>query len=322
MSCKIVFAKNDRRKEITLTQVSEIVIESSWAMLTSTAEIVIPRNVQYFKKHDVMDVFAKGDEVIISFGYDGLHKEEFRGYVTEVSTEIPIKIKFQDEMWKLKQIPVNYSSSSVSLTNLLSTILPGYKIDALDGVEMGSVRFPQTTASEVLEKLKQDPWKLVSYFKLINGTPVLVCGKHYSDDEDKTPVAFHLERNCVSNSLNYLKKDDISILIKGVSTLNDGNKIEFEFGDKGGQPRQLVHYNKNLQELEILVKLDYQKYKQDKFSGSFTAFGIPSVRHGMRVALESDLYEDRKGTYLIEGVTKTFNSGGIRQVIKLDQKFN
>ena len=45
MNCRIVFAKNDRRSGIVLTQATEIIVDSSWKLLTSTAEIVIPRKV-------------------------------------------------------------------------------------------------------------------------------------------------------------------------------------------------------------------------------------------------------------------------------------
>lgn len=322
LSCKIVFEANERRAGIVLTQVAEIVVESSWKMLTDTAEIVLPRKVSYFDKNNVRDVFRRGDFVRIAFGYDGNNVEEFRGYITEVSADIPIRIKLQDEMWKLKQVPVNFASPNISLKELLSSIAPGYKIDALEGIQIGSVRFPKTTVAAVLEKLQQEPWKLHTYFKTINGSAVLVCGKYYADDSMAEKVAFHLERNCVSNALNYVRKDDIQILIKGVSTLSNGTKIEVEFGDKEGQTRQLTHYNKTKNELELLVKLDYEKSKQDRFDGSFAAFGIPSVRHGQKAVLSSSLYGDRDGVYYIEGVGKTFSREGIRQVIKLDQKTN
>ncbi len=320
MNCRIVFAKNDRRSEIVLTQITEIITDSSGTLLTSTAEIVIPRKVKFFDKNKVRDVFRKGDFVTIAFGYNGKNVEEFRGYITEVAADIPIRIKLQDEMWKLKQLPVNFSSPNISLTDLLTQIAPGYKIDSLEGVQIGSVRFPKTTVAAVLDKLQQEPWKLNTYFKSINGQQVLVCGKYYADDSETEKVNFHLERNCVSSALNYIRKDDVFILIKGVSTSSNGTKIEVEFGDKTGQPRQLTHYNKTKQELEVLVKLDYEKYKQDRFDGSFTAFGIPSVKHGQKANLASTLYEDRNGVYFIQGVTKTFNRDGIRQVIKLDEK--
>lgn len=320
MNCHIVFEANERRAAIVLTQVTEIVVESSWKLLTDTAEIVMPRKAKFFDKNNVRDVFRRGDFVTIAFGYNGKNNPEFRGYITEVSADIPIKLKLQDEMWKLKQLPVNFSSPNISLQKLLTAIAPGYKIDALEGVQIGSVRFPKTTVAAVLEKLQQDPWNLNSYFKTINGKPVLVCGKFYADDSDVAKVNFDLERNCVSSSLNYVRKDDLKVLIKGVSTLTNGTKIEFEFGDKDGQTRQLTYYNKTKKDLEVLVKLDFEKTKQDRFDGSFTAFGIPAVRHGQKAVLSSTLYNDRNGTYYIEGVTKSFGTGGIRQVIKLDQK--
>ena len=160
LNCKIVFSANERRSGIILTQVTKIVVESSWKLLTDTAEIVIPRKVKFFDKNNVSDVFRRGDFVTISFGYNGINVEEFRGYITEVSADIPIRIKLQDEMWKLKQVPVNFSSPNISLKELLTSIAPGYKVDALEGVQIGSVRFPKTTVAAVLEKLQQDPWKL------------------------------------------------------------------------------------------------------------------------------------------------------------------
>jgi hypothetical protein len=320
MNCRIVFAKNDRRAEIILTQVTEIIIESSWKLLTDTAEIVIPRKVRFFDKNSLKDTFRRGDLVTIAFGYNGKNTHEFMGYITEVSTDIPIKIKLQDEMWKLKQMAVNFSSPKISLQNLLKAIAPTYKIDALEGVEIGSVRFPKTTVAAVLEKLQGEPWKLNTYFKTINGKPVLVCGKYYSDDSLAKKVGFHLEQNCVSSSLNYKKKEDVRVIIKGVSTFPNGTKIEFEHGDKDGNQLQLTYYKVSKTELEAAILKDYNNYKQDRFDGSFTSFGIPSVQHGQKAVLSSSLYEDRKGTYYIEGVTKTFNRGGIRQEIKLDKK--
>ena len=148
----------------------------------------------------------------------------------------------------------------------------------------------------------------------------MVCGKYYADDSNVEKVNFDLERNCVSSSLNYVRADDLKLLVKGVSTMANGTKVEVEFGDKDGQLRQLTHYNKTKKELEVLVRLDFNKLKQDRFNGSFTAFGIPSVKHGQKANITSTLYKDRNGIYYIEGVTKTFSRSGIRQEIKLDQK--
>lgn len=317
LNAEVFFETNESRAAILLRQVTEITTESSWKQLTERATLTLPRKLKYFDSNKVRDVFRRGDAVRIKFGYNGDLNEEFTGYITEVSAAIPITIKMEDEMWKLKQLPVNFSSPNISLESLLSEICPGYSIDALEGVQLGGVRFSQTSVAKVLEKL-QTEWGLYSYMK----GKQLVCGKYYADDSEAETLRFHLERNCVSNSLNYRMKEDVLISITAISTLPNGQKIEVTgIGDKNGQERRLTFYNIEVKaELERLAKLEYKKYKQDGFDGEFTAFGIPVVRHGLKTELTSQLYGDRNGTYYVEGVNKTFGKGGIRQDVQLGDK--
>ncbi len=313
--CKVVFHKNDRRDEITLNKVTEIDFVSTWKETTDRGHIILPRNVKFFDKHKVKDTFRRGDALTIYFGYNGNLIKEFEGYVTEVAADIPVVIKFEDEMYKVKRLPVNFSSANTTLEKLLKTIIPSYELDILEGVTLGAVRLPKTQVGPVLEKLKSD-WNLYTFMR---GKQV-VCGKYYSNDYDT--VKFHLERNCVSTSLNYKSKDDVQIKIKVVSTLSNGQKIEVNgIGDKDGLERQLTFYNITVKaELEKLGKREYNKYKVDRFDGSYLGFGIPSVKHGMKCELQSTLYKDRTGVYYIEKVHKTFNDGGIRQDITLGDK--
>lgn len=317
MECKILFRANERRQEIKILKVSEIEYESAFKEMTSRGSITLPRNVRSFDKQKVKDVFRRGDQVTVFFGYNGVLVKEFEGYISEVSADIPIVIKLEDEMFKVKKIPVNYSSANCSLQELLKTIIPGYEIDALEGVQLGAVKLSKTQVGPVLEKLQSD-WGLYTYMR----EKTVVCGKYYADDSDINTANFHLERNCVSTALNYQKKEDISLKIKVVSTLRNGTKIEVDnIGDVDGNERQLTFYNIEVEaELKRLGLLEYEKYKQDRFDGSFEAFGIPSVRHGMKCSLKSTLYDERTGLYYIEKVSKKFNKNGIRQDITLGDK--
>lgn len=316
MSSELVFPKVRERETITIRRVSRVVIQSSWKELTDRCEITIPRNVLYFNKHRVKDVFQVGDPVSVKLGYNGQLSDEFSGYIISVSADMPVVIKCEDEMWKLKQLPVSFSAAKTTLKELLTTICKGYDVDCLEGVQLGGIRLAKTTVAKVLEKLQQD-FNLYSYMK----GKQLVCGKYYSDDSSLKPIKFDLERNVVSNGLQYRSKDAIRLLIKGISLLASGKKIEFEVGDAGGDRLELSYYNVQLvSELERLVRLDYDKRKQDGFDGSFTAFGIPRVQHGWKVDLVSTRYEDRQGQYYIEGVTKDYSENGYRQEIKLGDK--
>ncbi|MGB1307534.1 MAG: hypothetical protein ACPG6B_01390 [Oceanihabitans sp.] len=314
MNIRVTFPAHEGRRELVINKVSSVEIESSLKLLTDKAVIKLPRNVKFFDKNKVREVFRRGAPVIIAFGYNGEYVKEFEGYVTQTSASIPIEISCEDEMWKLKQLPVNASFKSVSLQDLLQSVAPNYSVDALEGVALGGVRFAQTNVAAVLAELQKAPYNLFSYMK----GKQLVCGKYYSDDSDQETVNFHLERNAVSNDLNYRSAVDIILKVKGVSVLKDGKKIEVDIGDDGGDVYTLTYYNIEAKaEVKKLLEKDYETKKRGGFDGSFTAFGTPSVSHGMKVKLASQLYPDREGVYYIESVKKTFDKSKIRQVITL-----
>lgn len=313
---RITFPAIRNRAGIVIKLPTAVHIESTFKQLTSHAEITIARNVKYFDKRKVRDVFRPGDPVTVELGYDDTLIEEFRGYVAHVSADIPIVIRCEDEMYKVKRIAVNYSAPTTTLDKMLKSICPGYAVDALENVKLGSVRFAKTTVSKVLEKLQQE-FGLYSYMR----GSTLVCGKYYSTNTGIAPIKFNIEKNVVSNGLNYRNKEDVIIRIKGSSIMLNGKKLEVEYGEDGGDRLELTYFNIQLKaELERLVKLDYEKKKQAGFDGSMTVFGAPTVRHGLKVDITSRLYPDRNGIYYVEGVTKDWGEDGYRQIIKLGDK--
>lgn len=326
MNCEIRFFATENREEIVLHKVSEIAFESSFKDPVSKGSITLPRNIRLYNKDGktiaspeevFKKLFKRGDKVSISWGYNGKLTKEFEGYVTTVSADIPVVLEFEDEMFKIKRLPVNFSSPNITLQELLETIIPGYEIDALEQVTLGSVRLPKTQVGPVLEKLQTD-WGLYTYWK--DGK--VRSGKYYITESDSDIETFHLERNCVSTALNYKRKEDVKLKIKAVSTLPNGSKIEVDgIGDVDGDERQLTFYNvTDVKELEVLAKVEYDRFKVDGFDGSFTAFGIPSVTHGMKCRLVSGLFKEREGIYYIERVQKSFGIDGIRQQISLGPK--
>ncbi|WKW46723.1 hypothetical protein P3875_01230 [Myroides sp. JBRI-B21084] len=320
MCCKIVISKNDQRKtEKVLYKVNEIEFRKSFKEFISKGSFTIPKNNLFRSKANLDDWFQVGDAIAIYWGYNGILKEEFTGYITRVNYDIPINIEFEDEMFKIKKLPVNFSSKNTSLENLLKSIIPNYEINVLEGVNLGSVRYANTTVGAVLDKLNSSDLNLKTW---VDGKTVF-CGKYYSAMTESPIIPFHLERNCVSTSLNYRRKEDIKVKIKAISTLYNGKKITVEnIGDKDGNEVNLGFYNITaVAELKELAQKEYERFKQDRFDGSFTTFGTPTVKHGMKVQLDSSLLDGRNGIYYVEGVSKTFNINGIRQEITLGNKF-
>ena len=328
MNAEIRFLKNDRRESFSIFQISSCEIELSWKNICGKAEIILPRNVKDFDRQKVKDVFQRGDKVEIYLGYDGDLKLEFSGYIDQVSADIPINIKLEDEMWKLKQIPVNFSSPNISLKGFFEKVVKDYPLDIDAHISLGAVRFTKVTLGEVLNKLQSD---MNIYTFIRNGK--LSVAKPYSDVKDDKGVfeEFDLERNCVSNDLNYISAESRLVKIigqtaqnvaKAVKAKEKDKKLKFEYGDNNANETINWTFNvKTKKELEEAVKDLYKKKKKDGFDVSFTTFGIPSVQHGQKVKLTSSLYEDRQGTYYIDSVKKTFRKdSGYRQEIGLGFK--
>jgi hypothetical protein len=324
MNCKITFPPTERHsKTLVLRKITSIHIEHSWKRLTDTAEIKLPRkSIPLYAEglrgsyYNYKNHIKQGDQVIIDIGYNGKFEQEFIGYISQILDGIPIVIKLEDEMYKLKRTAVNISLPKTSLKKLLNEILPNYEIDALE-VEIGAIRFSKTTVAKVLEYLK-DEYSLYSY---MDGKK-LVCGKIYADNYSNKKVKLHLEQNVVNNDLNYKQKEDVTIRINAVSTLSNGNKIEVFVGDKNGEEKQLTYYGIEVKaELEKIANEDLKKYKVDKFTGSIKCFGVPKIDHGIKIDLQSDLYPDRNGLYYVEETVIDFNdTPEFRRKVTLGEK--
>lgn len=309
MCAHIVFPATAHRAEIAVRKIAMAEVKTSWKLLTATAMIELPRNTVDFNKlgtaaydkKNVRDVFRYGDQVQIKLGFNGVLIEEFSGYITEVGADIPITLRCQDEMWKLKQEPVNVSLKNATLDDLLKAIIPaGYTYDA-NPVELGSVRYANVTVAKVLEKLKQD-YNLYSY---MNGTE-LVIGKIYTDNQDEVHK-INID-NIPGNNLVYKRADELQVLIRAVSTQNDGTKIETTVGDEGGEERQLTYYGiSSVAELKKLAELDYEKYKVDGYEGDLEIYGNVDIDHGDKVEIHSPLFPDRDGTYYVDEIVATYD---------------
>lgn len=316
MVSHIIFDKTALRSKVEIRRISSCKIESSWSSLTSTAEIVLPYNVLEFRS-GIRDMFRRGDPVEIRLGYNGKLVTEFVGYISEVSATIPVVIKCEDDMIKLKDNKVNLSYKAVNLQQLAKDIAPGYTIDAAD-VDLGTVRFQKTTSAAVLQYLK-DKLKIHSYFR----GKTLVVGKIYSDDTAVAPVKLDFRRDVVSDSsLTYRHADDQRIKVEVVSYLKGGKTVKAESGDPDGVESRFVHYGiTDEKKLKALADGHVKALKKDGYSGSLTAFGIPVVNHGQKVTLYDPRYTERSGTYYVDTTVLTFSdSPSIRRDITIGRR--
>jgi hypothetical protein len=315
MAVHIIFGATRGRKAIALRRVTEVNIERSWKEFTGRAEISMPRNMRPLKGMTWSDIFKAGDPVEVRLGYgSGELPVEFAGYISDVSEGVPVAIRCEDEMYKLKRGNVSIVSGSITLKELLKKAAAGYEIDC-DDVNLGAVRFSNVAPITVLDQIKKDTG-LYSYFD----GKILRCGVIYSDQSDAPAVNIHLEKNAVSESLNKKVETD-EVEIKAISILKNGKRISATVGRKGGTSVQRTYIGITIKaDLEKRAKADLKKYQAQGFDGSITLFGIPVVQHGMKVHIKSELFKNMEGSFYIEKTVKKFGSDGYRQEITLGEK--
>ena len=295
---QITFAATAYRPEMVIRQVNAVGGESSWKAQTDTCTIVLPRNTITFDRYKVETLFKRGDKVKVEMGINGTYAVEFEGYISEgVSADIPVVIKCQDEMWKLKQLPVNVSMrAGAKLPDLIKKILPSYSADVLEiDLPADLLRFSNTTVAEVLEKIKSATG-LPSYFQ--NGK--LIVAKVYADNS--TTHEIDLDGYIVANALKYRKAEDRKIKVKAVSTNKGGKKVTVEVGDEGGEMRQLSYTGiTDEKTLKILAERELAKYKVDGYEGTIECFANVTAQHGDKLKIKSSKsYPDRDGTYYVD----------------------
>lgn len=315
MCCRLTFGATEKRKEFSLPWVSSVSIQSSWKMLTDTAEIILPRKVNRFNEREFHELFQPGDPVKIELGYNNELHLEFEGYILSVSRGVPIIIRCEDEMYKLKRKIVSYSKKSITLGQLLADVCEGYEIKTSFGDSpLGAVHYSKMKVSAILEDVRKKTG-LYSYF--IKKT--LCCNNIYTEKVNLPEVRIKLEKNAVSQDLQQTNGEYEVI---ATAILKGGKKMEAKVGTKGADTFNL---NFNDQDQKVTVKVlkefaerFYKSLSKQRYKGGVELFGIPRVDYGMVMYLTSEINPEMNGKYNIEKVTKEFSDNATyRQKVEL-----
>lgn len=315
MCSRLTFPATDKREELKMYVVTSVAIQSSWKMLTDTADIVFPRRMKIFNGRNLAESIREGDPVKIELGYNRVLLTEFEGYIQRIGRGIPITLHCEDEMYKLKRKKVSYSKRSVKLGELLKDLCGEYEIVTSFGdTELGAVRYAEMLVSQILEDVKKKTG-LYSYF--IGKT--LYCGNVYTDKVKLPETNIHLERNAVSQDLQQTGGD---YEVTALAILKGGKKLEAKAGTKGAETVNLTYNDKDktvtVEVLKEFAERYYESLKKQKYKGGVELFGIPAVTFGQVIDLKSDITPEMNGKYYIEKVTKEFSDNATyRQKVEL-----
>jgi hypothetical protein len=301
-------------------EINNIRIEKSWDKQTQTATILLPRNLKYNDKNiyeGQNPLLRRGDKVEIFGGYYPNLTPLFSGYISKIGNNVPVEILCEDEMFILKQsIAPNISYESVNLRTLIGKILENTNIpyEALDA-QIGAIRTQKASVGLVLQKLRTD-YGLFSYFK--NGK--LRVGLAYYQSESNTETILFERQMIDTGNLRYLKKDDVKVKLEGVIIKSDNLREEYNYGDPTGELRTIFQYGGTKSELDLKANLFLEQMNYTGYYGSFLTFIEPKVEPGDFVQLDSYIYPERKGKYVVKSVTSEIGMGGGRQNIELERR--
>ena len=290
-------------------------VVSSWENLTDTAQLTIPKRIEW----DGENVFTGANPIIkkdtplsIAFGLDGVNVDWFKGYVTQIHSGVPIVLDCQDEMWLLKKGEVTKSYEKVSLKQLLKDILPkSIKYEVVADYDIGQWRITKATPAQILEKLNKE-YFIRFWFR----SGVLYCGLAIIPKLQKT----HKIKYIIRHQLEYIRKDDVKLLLKGIIMMPDNKRVEVEVGDKDGETRTYHKYNISESDMKKFLTEELQTLKYDGYRGSFETFIVPNIQHGDIIILPKIYDLEHDGKYIVKKVTKSFKGKEARQTVDLERR--
>ena len=305
-----------KSRKIKFTYVNSIEVSTSIRNLTDTAKVVLPRKMD-MKGKKLNEFIERGDTITIQVGYKDVDSQTiFKGYITSVSSQTPITIEAENEMWTLKKTEVKPKRyDKFKLEDFLNEYAPDIELVMPKDIEFGEVIIQEeTTVAKVLDYLKQN-YPFNAFFDDNKMVAVMLT----SQIKNSREVKFKKGLNIISDTLKYTLKDDISIQIVARSILPNNKKLESKKGDKNGEVHTFYEPScKTQKELDDYAESMLKTYKADKMSGDFTAFGIPFVKKGDKVLLyDGENKERNKKKFIVDAVKYNFGLQGYRQTITL-----
>lgn len=313
--CKISISRewNVGNSEWVVEHVNNIEITMDSDTLADTCKIILPKNTEWVGYKEIP--IRRGDKVVVFLGYNGKLTKRFEGFVSVVSAKTPTTITVEDWMFKLRQVNVKRKVyKNCKLSDLLKDILPGDVKYVLSGdISIGEYRTTATTVAGELKELKSN-YGIRSFFELIDDKPVLYVYTVFPEQRSNAGMFDH--EMILENNLEYRRKDDVLVRIKGTSILSNNKRITYEEGDSGGETREVNAYGLTLAELKVFVKNWIKKLKFDGLRGDFTTYGQPVVRKMEVIDLEVEGVTP--ATYQVKEVIVAFGQDGYKQKITLE----
>ncbi len=318
------------------TYTTRIEIKESFDTMTDTATILMPN--KFLKDNKTItvganNVFRRNDPVKIEQGYFPNLKVDFEGFISKITPDSPLKLECQDRMYLLKQVNIpSKSFDSTTIGELVKFVAPNEKIEFDDeNAHIGAFQIDNNAfvnAVEVFKVIrKQFGFKIFYKGDVLQ---VRILPSILSQEGDVAELGF--QKHVISSSLGYIKEDDVDLVLKAESILEDNTRIILYGSKENGvvrvtktvqnaaQTKPLKVYNFTEAQLKAEIERRIDEFIYEGYEGSLTTFLEPKLDPEDKVLLVDNKNLERQGKYLIKSVNKTFGIDGARQTIELRNK--
>lgn len=302
---------------------SAVTIKKSVTDIFDTAEITLPLNPYLTRdntdgtvlpERDI--IFNPGDKVRITMGYDDDNDERFSGFIARIDKTVPMKLYCEGYAFQLRDIIINKSYNSVSLSHLLADITAGTDIiisPHTAQVTIHNVFLRNTPALKALEWIEKELLCRVWF----DGNILYAGASLYA--LPKPTTKFLLGYNTVKDDSLQQSNNNDKVTISIIEKEKTGTTKRVKDPSRLYAATKEIRIRPGMPEnFKSEVAAELQRLANTRgFEGKITTFLTPFVDKAYTVIIADNRYPERAGSYFAESVDTSFSRSGGRQTIKL-----
>ena len=322
---------------IEVNSIVSVDIKNDSQHIGSSCDIVIPLTSRYAfasgtdLTQQPTNPFTQGMPVKVSAWYDEFLGVEgggiidvFEGFIYDFIEDTPLTIRCMDWSYWLNLDSVSYSWKSVTMKNLISTVISDVnkKIAAAGYQTIGLILpMPDIDLVDISFKL-MTPAAIIDYFRTELGLNISLLGKElYVNLASNLTTTSKLNTSINVKTSSLQKPESVfsRVKVKAWFYQDNGIKDSIEVGDDGGQLKE-VWFNKVTRNDVVYNKLATEalhKAKLRHYSGNLDLFLYPKIDNFMRVEYKDIRYPEKSGVYVVMENNLNFSESGFQRTIRL-----
>lgn len=305
---------NNAGKKYRLATLAECEIDCSVDNLADRATIVLPEAFMN-QVLQIEDKISRGTEVLIRLGYNGDLRDEFHGFIENITTnDSTLKLLCEDALFLFRKgvrdVELKPTSVKKIAQLLIDQIDSSFTVNCDFDIAYEKFVIHQATGYDVLKKLQEET-KANIYFDTKNKTLHI----HPPYIQKGGDVVYSMHRNIEKSSLEYKRAIDKKIEVTVESVDTKGKVHQYTAGTTGGDKITLKVGPMDQAGIRKVAEAALQKNNFDGYTGTFDTWLVPFVEPTYSAKIDDRDYPHKKGIYYVVAVkTKFSDAGAVRTI--------